>query len=84
MATFHPGQLVRLRSGGPVMVVGSYEDQPLGLTGWACYWTIQGAVRREVLPEAVLIPVEGEAETPPEARTGPPSPLRVVEAPPKP
>jgi hypothetical protein len=84
MATFQPGRLVRIKAGGPVMVLAGFEDHPLGPTGWRVVWAIQGAIRETVLPAAVLIPVEGEAEAPPETRTGPPSPLRVVEAPDKP
>ena len=44
------------------MTIAGYEDQPLGPTGWLCIWTIQGAIRREVLPEAVLEAAEPETQ----------------------
>ena len=52
-----PGDVVSLRApGSPAMVVELWEDGgPLQFeTGWRCAWTIQGALRRAIFPEAAL------------------------------
>ena len=53
-ATFKPGDLVSLRSGGPPMVVAGWQHDPFGEPGWLVFWQIQGSPRREIFPEAVL------------------------------
>lgn len=60
-----PGSVVRLRCGGPLMVVSRYEERPrhlgaeiLGMNsfaeGWLVHWTVQNALRTATLSEAVL------------------------------
>jgi uncharacterized protein YodC (DUF2158 family) len=57
--TIQPGDLVQLRSGGPAMVAANEETSPLtGEAGWLCFWSIQGAARRESFPGVVLRPYE--------------------------
>ena len=58
------GDLVQLKSGGPAMVLASLERNLLtgGQEGWLCFWSIQGAARREIFPEVVLQPYQPEAK----------------------
>jgi uncharacterized protein YodC (DUF2158 family) len=60
--TFKAGELVELRTGkGPCMVCSGPNTDPFSDPGtvW-CYWTIQGALRREALPASVLRPYQGD------------------------
>jgi uncharacterized protein YodC (DUF2158 family) len=58
-----PGDLARLKSGGPIMVVAGYETGIVA-EGYACFWSIQGALRREIIPEEVLVKVGAEPTAP--------------------
>ena len=62
--SFSPGQLVELKSGGPVMTIGSINDD-----GTAVYfWFDDATLRQEAIPLAALEPsdvfliIEGEEE----------------------
>jgi uncharacterized protein YodC (DUF2158 family) len=55
-----PGELWQLASGGPPMVVARPEKNPFGEDGFLCFWSVQGAARREVFPEEVLRPYKPE------------------------
>jgi hypothetical protein len=61
---FSPGDLVMLRTPkSPVMVASEFVAMDLmgPCAAWVVHWTIQGALRRAVLPECalMLVPPEG-------------------------
>ncbi len=66
-----PGDLVQLRSGGPAMVISEMQRDPFAGEGWLCFWSVQGALRRDTFPEVVLIPYEPEATPGSRAKAGP-------------
>lgn len=50
VTSFQPGQRVRLRSGGPMMIVDSIKDNQVD-----CYWTgMDGVPISESFPAAIL------------------------------
>ena len=64
---FQPGDVVRLKCGGPSMVLAREDEPPEPLPGvtdwpaekfrpgcWLVHWTVQGALRSAVLPFEVL------------------------------
>lgn len=54
--TFQIADVVRLKSGGPLMTLAKFLDKPGygGESGWLCFWFVQGASRRGVFPEQLL------------------------------
>lgn len=60
-AKFKQGDLVELRSGGPVMTVYGYRDILRGLDhieAVECEWFLNGEVKRETFAESQLALVE--------------------------
>ena len=73
-----PGDVVRLRCGGPLMVIARADEPPHETAmdkmlnehdppppfrpGWVCLWTVQGALRGAVFPPEALKVVEAPAD----------------------
>ena len=53
------------------MVASEFIRDPIGGSGWLCWWCVQGALRRDTFPEVVLRPYDPEATPGGRAKAGP-------------
>jgi len=65
MDEFKPGDIVRLKSGGPPMTIESLDKKD----GFLCLWFDEGQLEDAVLAAVVLVPVA--PETPPAGAPAP-------------
>jgi uncharacterized protein YodC (DUF2158 family) len=55
MLRFHPGQIVKLLSGGPSMTVEEFVDAPNGTSRYRCVWfDTLGVLHSQVISERLL------------------------------
>jgi uncharacterized protein YodC (DUF2158 family) len=64
MANLKVGDLVRLRSGGPVMTVEETEGAPLQAGQIRCQWFAGKRLEREIFPQENLIDAKDDPSVP--------------------
>ena len=61
MDEFKPGDIVRLKSGGPAMTVESFDKKD---SGYLCLWFDEGQLEDSVISAVALVLVTSEAAAP--------------------